>query len=138
MFWQAGMPTLLRHTDSKLSVPPAEKNGNVLWKQPQETAIIGQIKILHSLAENMAKRSSYQQNVIRNYYKNLDSIMMQRLGDLVTDLFLAEGKARVRLWKRVVETLKKLEIPKTQIDHLVAADNPTMLADLMKQLLEEK
>jgi hypothetical protein len=86
----------------------------------------------------MAKRSSYQQNVIRNYYKNLDSIMMQRLGDLVTDLFLAEGKARVRLWKRVSETLKKLEIPKTQIDHLVAADNPTMLADLMKQLLEEK
>jgi hypothetical protein len=86
----------------------------------------------------MAKRSSYQQNVIRNYYKNLDSIMMQRLGDLVTDLFLAEGKARVRLWKRVAETLKKLEIPKSQIDHLVATDNPTMLADLMKQLLEEK
>ena len=114
------------------------KNENVHWKQSAEIAIMGQIRNLHNLARNMAKRSSYQQNVIRNYYKNLDSIMMQRLGDLVTDLFLAEGKARVRLWKRVAETLKKLEIPKTQIDHLVAADNPTMLADLIKQLLEEK
>jgi len=89
-------------------------------------------------AENMAERSSYQQNIIKNYYKNRDAIMMQRLGDLVTDLFLAEGKARARLWKRVADTLEKLEIPKKQIDHLVAADNPTMLADLLKQLLEEK
>jgi len=85
----------------------------------------------------MAKRSSYQQRAIQNYYKNRDAIMMQRLGELVTDLFLAEGKAKARLWKRVVDTLEKLEVPKPQINHLVAADNPTLLADLMKKLLEE-
>jgi len=85
----------------------------------------------------MAKRSSYQQRVIRDYYKNQDSILVQRLGDLVTDLFLAEGKARVRLWSRVSTTLEKLKVPKGRIQHIVQSDNPTLLANLLKQLLDQ-
>ena len=85
----------------------------------------------------MPKRSSYQERVIRNYYQNRDTIMLQRLGELVTDLFLSEGKAKVRLWKRVAEILDKLKIPKSQIQHLVRSDNPTLVANLLKKLLEE-
>ena len=48
----------------------------------------------------MAKKSSYQQRVIRNYYENQGTILLSALGDLVTDLYLAEGQARARLWKR--------------------------------------
>jgi hypothetical protein len=85
----------------------------------------------------MQQRSSYQNRVIRNYYENRDTIMLQRLGELVTDLFLAEGKAKVRLWKRVAEVLEKLKVPKTQIQHLVRSDNPTLVANVLKKLLEE-
>jgi hypothetical protein len=85
----------------------------------------------------MAKRSNYQDRVIRNYYQNRDTIMLQRLGELVTDLFLAEGKNKVRLWKRVAETLAKLKVPNSQIQHLVCSDNPTLVANLLKKLLEE-
>ena len=85
----------------------------------------------------MAKRSNYPDRVIRNYYENRDTIMLQRLGELVTDLFLAEGKAKVRLWKRVAEILEKLKIPKDQIQHLVCSDNPTLVANVLKKLLEE-
>ncbi|MEE8451761.1 MAG: hypothetical protein V3R99_07590 [Thermoguttaceae bacterium] len=85
----------------------------------------------------MPKRSSYQQRVIRNYYDNRDAIMVQRLGDLVTDLFLAEGKARVKLWKRVATTLEKLKVPADRIEHLVQSDNPTLLANELKELLKE-
>ncbi len=85
----------------------------------------------------MAERSSYQNRVIRNYYENRDTIMLQRLGELVTDLFLAEGKAKVRLWKRVAEILEKLKVPKSQIQHLVQSDNPTLVANVLKKLLEE-
>jgi len=85
----------------------------------------------------MAKQSNYQDRVIRNYYKNRDEIMLQRLGELITDLFLSEGKARVRLWKRVAEILEKLEIPKAEIQHLVRSDNPTLVANVLKQLLEK-
>jgi len=83
----------------------------------------------------MAKRSAYQQRVIRDYYKNRDAIMVQRLGELITDLYLAEGKARQRLWKRVAAALEKLEVPKKQVQHLVDSDNPTLVANLLKQML---
>ena len=86
----------------------------------------------------MAKRSAYQERAIRNYYENKDAIMIQRLGDLLTDLYLAEGKARVRLWKRATTALEKLEVPPKQIQRIVQSDNPTLLANLLKQLLNSK
>ena len=64
--------------------------------------------------------------------------MLQRLGDLVTDLYLAEGKSKVRLWKRAVEIMEKLKVPGSQIQHISQSDNPAMLAELLKQLLEKQ
>ncbi len=84
----------------------------------------------------MPKRSNYQDRIIRNYYRNRDDIMLQRLGELVTDLYLAEGKARAKLWKRVAEALTKLDVPKDQVQHVVQSDNPTLVANVLKKLLE--
>jgi hypothetical protein len=86
----------------------------------------------------MAKRTPYQDRIVRNYYKNQDTILLQRLGDLVTDLYLAEGQSRVRLWKRAGDTLRKIKIPDGQIQHVVQSDNPALLAELLKQLLEKQ
>jgi len=83
------------------------------------------------------KRSNYQDRIVRNYYQNLDALMIQRLGELVTDLYLAEGEAKIRLWKRVGTTLEKLKIPKAQIQHLLQSDNPTLVANLLQKLLDE-
>ena len=84
----------------------------------------------------MAKRSSYQEGIIRNYYRNQDSIMLQRLGEIVADLYLAEGKKRATIWKRVAAALKNLKIPDGQIEHLVQSDNPTLVANLLQELLK--
>ena len=83
----------------------------------------------------MEKRSPHQDRIIRNYYQNLDLILVQRLGDLVTDLFLAEGAKRIKVWKRVGEILTKLKIPESRIHHLQKSDNPTLVAELLKELL---
>ena len=85
----------------------------------------------------MAKRSNYQDRVIRNYYQNRDDIMLQRLGELVTDLFLAEGKARTKVWSRVAEILEKLKIPPGEIQKIVRSDNPTLVANVLEKLLKE-
>ena len=85
----------------------------------------------------MAERSAYQQKVIKNYYDNKDSIMLQRLGELVTDLYLAEGKKRERTWTRVESTLKNLGVTQKRIDHIRDADNPSLLANLLKELMEK-
>ena len=86
----------------------------------------------------MAKRSPHQQRVIKDYYKNQDAIMLQRLGGLVSDLYLAEGKARERIWKRVAGALQKLQVPASRIEHLIRCDNPALLANLVKTLTEQR
>jgi hypothetical protein len=86
----------------------------------------------------MAKRSSHQEGIIRNYYRNQDAIMLQRLGEIVGDLYMAEGKKRAAIWKRVVAALTNLKIPQAQIDHLVSSDNPTLVANLLQELLNAK
>ena len=83
----------------------------------------------------MAERSKYQENIVKNYYKNFDGIQLQKLGEQITDLYLAEGKARAGLWKKITVTLEKLKIPKSRIEHLTKADNPAMLAKLLEELL---
>jgi len=60
--------------------------------------------------------------------------MIQKLGDLVGDLYLSEGKARTRLWKRIVAALRNLNVPESRIDHLVKSDNPEFLVNLLQEL----
>ena len=86
----------------------------------------------------MAKRSSYQKRVIKDYYQNRDAIMLQRLGELVTDLYLAEGKKRSGIWKRIAGALENLQIPPARIEHLVQSDNPALVADLLKTLIDRQ
>ena len=86
----------------------------------------------------MAKRSPHQQRIIRDYYKNRDAIMLQKLGEMIGDLYLAEGKARERLWKRVAQALENLEVPAARIEHIVQSDNPSLVADLLKTLMKRE
>ncbi|MDO5580745.1 MAG: hypothetical protein Q4G69_06390 [Planctomycetia bacterium] len=81
----------------------------------------------------MADRSEYQDKIIKRYYKNLDAIMEQKLSELVTELYLSEGKKRAQLWKRAAAALKNLGVPEAQIQHLVDQDNPELLLRFIQQ-----
>lgn len=84
----------------------------------------------------MAKEySKYQQNVIRRYYDNREAVSLQRLQELVTELYLAEGKARERQWKYIVAALEKLGLKQDRIDHLRQQDDPKLLAKLVEELM---
>jgi hypothetical protein len=78
--------------------------------------------------------SRHQQGIIKRYYANLDSLTVQKLAELVTELYLAEGKKRAKLWQNAVKAMQKLEIPQSRIDHLISRDDPALLAALVKEL----
>ena len=78
--------------------------------------------------------SPHQQKIIKRYYDNQDTIQLQRLSELVTDLYLAEGKKRAGVWKRIVSALEKLKLPAERIRHLQEKDDPALLAGLVKEL----
>ena len=77
-------------------------------------------------------RTPYQENIIKRYYNNRDEIMRQKLSEMVTDLYLAEGKKRTQLWKRISAALENLKVPNAQIEALIANDNPAQLAKFLE------
>jgi hypothetical protein len=77
----------------------------------------------------------HQQGIIKRYYRNLDKIQGQRLSELVTELYLAEGKKKDRLWQSAAAVMHKLEVPQQRIDHLVSKKDPALLAALVKELM---
>jgi hypothetical protein len=85
----------------------------------------------------MGKHSSHQQRIIQNYYQNRDAIAVQRLQELVTELYLAEGKKRQRVWDRIETHMEKAGVKQAQIDHLRKKDNPELVASLVSKLLEK-
>ena len=86
----------------------------------------------------MAERSKHQAKIIRNYYQNRDSIAVQRLQELVTDLYLSEGKKREKHWKNVATHLAALGIKQPRIEHLIRQDKPELIADLLKDFIRER
>jgi hypothetical protein len=84
------------------------------------------------------KYTKHQQKIIKNYYENRDAISLQRLSELVTELFLAEGKNRERQWKYIVAVLEKIGLPQDRIEHLRKKDDPRLLAKLVEELLAKQ
>jgi hypothetical protein len=84
------------------------------------------------------ERSKYQQRIIKNYYQNRGAISLQRLSELVTELYLAEGKGRERQWGYIIGALQKLGIPDERIEHLRKKDDPKLLAKLVEELMAKQ
>lgn len=78
--------------------------------------------------------SKHQQGIIKRYYENYDKIQLQKLSELVTELYLAEGKKREKLWQSAAVAMRKLKIPEQRVEHLVAKKDLTLLANLVKEL----
>jgi hypothetical protein len=75
-----------------------------------------------------------QQRIIKRYYNNQDAIQLQRLAELVTELYLAEGKKRQRTWQTAAAAMRKLGVTEARVAHLVAQDDPALVAQLVKEL----
>jgi hypothetical protein len=83
----------------------------------------------------MDNYTAHQQKIIKRYYEKRDEIALQRLSELVTDLYLFEGKKRAQVWKNVTATLNKLNVPPARISHLQSQDDPKLLAALVTELM---
>lgn len=79
----------------------------------------------------MAKQeyTAYQQGIISNYYNQLDTIMLTKLQELVSELYLADTDAKKkRLWERVQKAMVKLKVPPTIAEHIMAKRDLQVLA----------
>ena len=89
----------------------------------------------------MAKNdySQYQKDVISGYYHNLDTIMLGKLSELVTELYLADTQAKQnRLWQRANKAMVKLKVPLAIIDHIMEKKDVEVLAKNLQDWLAYK
>jgi len=83
----------------------------------------------------MTDYTDYQRKIIKRYYDNRDQLDEQRLAELVTSLYLATtDKQRVKLWTSAEETMRRLNVPKSRIEHVCAKRDPAILAEVVKDV----
>jgi hypothetical protein len=78
--------------------------------------------------------SKYQKQVIKNYYDNREQIDAGRLSELVTSLYLASEKKAAKMWVTAGELMERLNVPKSRIEHILAARDPAILATVVEDL----
>jgi hypothetical protein len=88
----------------------------------------------------MAQRdySEHQQRIISKYYNQLDTIMLQKLQELVGELYLADTDAkRNRLWQRVQKAMVNLKVPDDIAGHILAKKDVEALARNLEDWLKQ-
>ena len=76
----------------------------------------------------------YQQKVIRRFYENKDLRLIQKLGELVSNLYIETNeKKRESGWKRIKEILIDLKVHPHEVEFLTKDKN---LAVISKKLAE--
>lgn len=85
----------------------------------------------------MAKRpnlSAAQQRIVNRYYENLDAITLNRLQELVSELYLADDRASGRVWKRIEAALAKSPAKSTAVGRVLESRDVEAFARLVQDL----
>jgi len=82
----------------------------------------------------MSEFSEYQKKVIRRYYDNREEGDEQRFAELVTNLYLAEGKKRAKLWEQAETYMTRMRVPPSRIAHLMKSQDVALLAEVVQEL----
>lgn len=83
----------------------------------------------------MPEYSKHQQKIIKRYYDNREAIGLQRLSELVTELYLAEGKKREKQWEMIEKALAKCGLKDERIAHIRKQDDPQLVAKVVEELM---
>lgn len=85
----------------------------------------------------MPDYTRHQKKIIERYYDRRDEIMLGKLQEIVTELYLAETEAkRGQLWKRAAKAMKALKVPETISQHILTQAKPEILANNLRDWLE--
>ncbi len=77
----------------------------------------------------MPDYSKHQKKIIERYYDQRDVIMLTKLGEIVTDLYLATtDRKRDQLWSRAKKAMTNLKVPPAIIDHVFEKKDVEVLA----------
>jgi hypothetical protein len=78
--------------------------------------------------------SRYQQGIVRRYYEHQDTIAVQKISELVSELFLAtDEKKKDKLWASVAQHLPKLDAEDVRCERVLTKRDVQELAKLVNE-----
>ena len=81
----------------------------------------------------MVDYTPYQKRVIKRYYDHKTELMIQKLGEFVSELSIEESESKRRqLWTRVEKALRNLKVPSARIARILEAQDVKLLAEVVK------
>ncbi|HEY3321010.1 MAG TPA: hypothetical protein VGP72_11135 [Planctomycetota bacterium] len=79
--------------------------------------------------------SAYQKGIIKRYYENKEDLSTQKLGEIISDLYLETDKQKInRKWESAHSALLALGANKVQVEKICAERNLPALAKLAEEL----
>lgn len=83
--------------------------------------------------------SSYQKGIVSRYYEHADARVVQKLQEIVSDLYLAsDEKAAGKLWKSAEAALKQAKVDEAKVARVLASKKVTDLAALVGEIAGRK
>ena len=77
----------------------------------------------------MTGYTPHQRRIISGYYENRENLMVQKLAEIVSQLYVAENdKERQRLWRSAEAALRKLELPRAKVEEILERRDVAALA----------
>ena len=85
----------------------------------------------------MAKRhlSEYQKGIVKRYYDNRETIALQKLGELVSDLYVETSEKRIdRAWKSIETQLIAVGVHQHEVETVVRDRDLGAVAKLLTSI----
>ncbi|MCR4321235.1 MAG: hypothetical protein NUV74_12980 [Candidatus Brocadiaceae bacterium] len=79
--------------------------------------------------------TTYQQKVIRRFYENKDLRLIQKLGELVSNLYVETNeKKRESGWKKIKEILIDLKVHPHEVEFLTKDKNLVVISKKLAEM----
>jgi len=83
----------------------------------------------------MTDYTPYQKGIIKRFYDNRDTIALQKLGEIVSNLYLETSEAkRKRLWKSARAKLIAAGVHEKDADHVIREEDLGAVAEFIAKL----
>ena len=77
----------------------------------------------------------YQQKVIRNFYENKDLRLIQKMGELVSNLYLETNAKKLESgWKKIREILIDLKVHPNETEFLTKDKNLSVISKKLAEM----
>jgi len=85
--------------------------------------------------ENAKGYTEYQKKVIRNFYDNKDLRLVQRLGELISNLFLETSEKKKETgWKKIKKMLTDLKVHPGEVEYLTKDKNLSLISKKLDEV----